>query len=58
MADQVIIIMTDGPIKGQRFVFEERKRLRFGRAQDCDVRLVEDRRTSRYHFELDVDPPN
>ncbi|MGB0387426.1 MAG: FHA domain-containing protein, partial [Ardenticatenaceae bacterium] len=57
MADKVILVITDGPIKGQRFVLEEQKRFVFGRGEDCDVSFPsEERKTSRHHFELVVNP--
>jgi len=61
MANQVILIITEGPHQGKRFTFEdtfeEAKVVRFGRASDCDVRFEDDRRMSRYHCELEIDPP-
>lgn len=57
MANQVILIIIEGPDQGKRFEFEEAKVLRFGRASDCDVRFKDDRRMSRYHCEVEIDPP-
>ena len=57
MASKVTLVITEGPYQGKQFLFEEKKMVRFGRASDCDVRFEDDRRMSRYHCELVVDPP-
>lgn len=61
MPDKVIITVTAGDIKGQKFEFEERATCIVGRAEDCYLRIPdrENYRTiSRYHCLLDINPPD
>lgn len=58
MPAKIILDVTDGPLKGQRFSFEEHDTFLFGRAEDCHARLPgEDPSASRNHFLLEVNPP-
>ena len=59
MAGKVHILVTEGPIKSQEFLYEEHDVLLFGRAPDCHACLPEEDRTaSRHHFILEVNPPD
>ena len=59
MANRVGITVTDGPIKGQEFIFEEHDVLLLGRSPDCHICLPpQDTTASRHHFMLEVNPPN
>lgn len=55
---KVTFIVSKGPLKGRRFVFEKHDVLLFGRHEECHIRLPDDDRTaSRRHFMLEVNPP-
>lgn len=59
MSSKVILTMTDGPLKGQRFVLEEYDILIVGRAEDCHLCLThEDMKASRHHCILEISPPH
>ncbi len=59
MPANVTLDVTDGPIKGKKFVFKEHDTFIFGRDEDCHARLAEDDVTaSRHHFILEVNPPD
>ena len=58
MAGTVSLVVTAGPIRGQRFDFTEHDTFLFGRAPDCHARLASnDAAASRHHFLLEVNPP-
>jgi hypothetical protein len=58
MPGKVSLVVTAGPIRGQRFDFEEHDTFLFGRAPDCHARLAaQDAAASRHHFLLEVNPP-
>jgi pSer/pThr/pTyr-binding forkhead associated (FHA) protein len=58
MAGTVSLVVTAGPIRGQRFDFTEHDTFLFGRAADCHARLASnDAAASRHHFILEVNPP-
>jgi eukaryotic-like serine/threonine-protein kinase len=58
MPGKVSLVVTAGPIRGQRFDFEEHDTFLFGRAPDCHARLApHDAAASRHHFLLEVNPP-
>jgi len=58
MAGKVSLVVTAGPIRGQRFDFSEHDTFLFGRAGDCHARLAsDDAASSRHHFLLEVNPP-
>src|SRR5262245_40267833 len=58
MAGTVSLVVTAGPIRGQRFDFSEHDTFLFGRAVDCHARLAaSDASASRHHFLLEVNPP-
>ena len=40
MAGRVSLVVTAGPIRGQRFDFSEHDTFLFGRASDCHARLA------------------
>jgi hypothetical protein len=42
MSAKVILTITEGPMRGERFVFKEHDTLLFGRAKDCHVCLPHD----------------
>lgn len=59
MPAQVTVQVSEGPLKGKVFSFDEHDTFIFGRAPDCHARLPEDDRTvSRHHFILEVNPPD
>ena len=59
MPGKLILSITDGPIRGQVYTFEEHETFIFGRANDCHGRLSPDDATaSRHHFILEVNPPD
>jgi len=58
MNAKVILTITSGACKGERFEFSQRETILVGRAHDCDINLPDDDiLVSRRHFSLDVDPP-
>ena len=61
MPNKVILTVTAGDIKGQKFEFEERTTCIVGRAEDCYPKIP-DRDNyytiSRYHCLLDINPPD
>jgi serine/threonine protein kinase len=58
MAARVSLLVTAGPIRGQRFDFEGHDTFLFGRAPDCHARLSpDDASASRHHFLLETNPP-
>ena len=58
MPGKVSLVVTAGPIRGQRFDFVQHDTLLFGRAADCHARLSpDDASASRHHFILEVNPP-
>lgn len=55
----MILEVTEGPLRGQRFIFDEHDTFVFGRAPDCHACLsAEDTTSSRHHFLLEVNPPD
>jgi serine/threonine protein kinase len=61
MPAKVILTVTDGNLKGQKFEFSDRTTSIIGRAKDCYPRLPNDehhRTISRYHCLLDINPPD
>jgi len=58
MPGTVSLVVTAGPIRGQRFDFAGHDTFLFGRAPDCHARLAaSDASASRHHFLLEVNPP-
>jgi serine/threonine protein kinase len=58
MPGTVRLVVTAGPIRGQRFEFPAHDTFLFGRAPDCHARLdASDASASRHHFLLEVNPP-
>ena len=57
MPKKVEIHVSEGPMAGRRFVFEEHDIFVFGRAQGCQVSLPNDPKVSRHHFIMEVNPP-
>lgn len=57
----VILTAVQGPLRGQRFVFDERTTCIIGRdPKDCQARIPDDKahqRISRRHCLLDINPP-
>ncbi|MGD1700683.1 FHA domain-containing protein [Dapis sp. BLCC M229] len=61
MSAKIILTITEGSIKGQQFIFEERTTCVIGRSHDCYPQLPNDqahRTISRYHCLLDINPPD
>jgi hypothetical protein len=58
MPATVRLVVTAGPLRGQRFEFDGHDTFIFGRAPDCHARLAAtDTAASRHHFLLEVNPP-
>jgi eukaryotic-like serine/threonine-protein kinase len=58
MPGTVSLVVTAGPIRGQRFDFPRHDTFLFGRAPDCHARLAaSDMSASRHHFLLEANPP-
>ncbi len=58
MSSTVSLVVTAGPIRGQRYDFPEHDTFLFGRAPECHARLASsDTSASRHHFLLEVNPP-
>ena len=58
MPGNISLVVTAGPIRGQRFDFPGHDTFLFGRAPDCHARLAaSDASASRHHFLLEVNPP-
>jgi hypothetical protein len=58
MPGTISLVVTAGPIRGQRFDFPGHDTFLFGRAPDCHARLAaSDMSASRHHFLLEVNPP-
>lgn len=61
MSAKLILTITQGSLKGQQFLFEERTTCIIGRSHDCYPQLPNDeahRTISRYHCLLDINPPD
>jgi len=61
MPATITLAVTDGVLKGERFVFERPGRYVLGRAECCNPRLPNDllhRNVSRFHCLIDVCPPH
>src|SRR5437870_4337936 len=61
MLPKIILIVTEGKLVGQQFVFDERTSCILGRAADCSPRLPNDDdhiTISRHHCLLDINPPD
>lgn len=57
---KVLLTVTDGSLKGQKFEFADRTTCVIGRAKDCNLQLPNDehhKTISRYHCLLDINPP-
>jgi eukaryotic-like serine/threonine-protein kinase len=60
MTVKVILTLSNGSLKGQRWEFIHPTKCLIGRAADCDVQLplrLEFMDVSRHHCELAIDPP-
>ncbi len=60
MEVKVILMLTNGSLKGRRWEWVHPGRCLIGRAHDCDVQLPtgpEFMEVSRHHCELAIDPP-
>ncbi|MGE5127055.1 MAG: protein kinase domain-containing protein [Betaproteobacteria bacterium] len=58
MPGSVRLVVTAGPIRGQRYEFASHDTFLFGRAADCHARLAaNDVSASRHHFLLEANPP-
>lgn len=61
MPAKITLRVTEGPLKGKEFVFDERTTCVIGRATDCDPQIPDDenhRMISRHHCLLDINPPD
>jgi len=58
MGGKVTLLVTAGPIRGQRFEYAAHDTFLFGRSPECHAQLsASDASTSRHHFLLEVNPP-
>lgn len=58
MPGKVRLEITQGPMKGKAFSFEEHDIFLFGRSTNCHVSLPHDPYVSRHHFLLEANPPD
>jgi serine/threonine protein kinase len=61
MSNKVILVITEGKLKGQQFIFDSRSTSILGRATDCYPQFPSNAEyldISRYHCLLDVNPPD
>jgi hypothetical protein len=58
MPGKVELEIVEGPMKGQKFAFEEHDTFLFGRMPDCHACLPNDAMVSRNHFIIEVNPPD
>jgi eukaryotic-like serine/threonine-protein kinase len=58
MSGKVKLNVTEGPMAGEEFVFEEHDIFLFGRMDDCHASLPHDPKVSRHHFIMEVNPPD
>ena len=56
MAGKVTLEIRTGARKGERFVYEGTERVVIGRQDDCGI-VMPEKTVSRYHCQLDIDPP-
>jgi pSer/pThr/pTyr-binding forkhead associated (FHA) protein len=60
MRGKITLTIKNGKLAGKRYEFDERRKCRIGRAEDCEVQLPPDLEflsVSRQHCVLDIDPP-
>jgi pSer/pThr/pTyr-binding forkhead associated (FHA) protein len=60
MRARVLLTIVEGSLQGKKFVLEKRGRYVVGRAEDCDLQLLEGEGLagiSRHHCVLAFDPP-
>jgi serine/threonine protein kinase len=60
MANPVILRVTQGALEGESYAFTERATCIIGRANDCNIKLPDDKyheTVSRYHCMLEISPP-
>ena len=61
MPGKVKLEVVEGPMKGQKFTFEDRDSCIVGRQKECGIKLPSDDdhiTISRYHCLLDINPPD
>jgi|SRR5579875_620736 pSer/pThr/pTyr-binding forkhead associated (FHA) protein len=61
MDSTVTLLVTRGPLAGQKFVFTEETSCIIGRSRDCTIPLpqeVEHLDVSRHHCLLEIEPPS
>jgi pSer/pThr/pTyr-binding forkhead associated (FHA) protein len=58
MSSRILLLATEGSLKGKEFAFGGKARCLVGRAHDCTLLLpADDHTVSRHHCLLDIDPP-
>ncbi len=57
MPGKVALQVVKGPMKGVQYHFDSHETFWFGRSKNCNLCLPEDPEVSRYHFFLEVNPP-
>ena len=58
MAGKVTLEVVAGAMAGKRFSFDDHDTILLGRSPDCQVSLPDDDKVSRYHFIMEVNPPD
>ncbi len=58
MTGKLTLTIAAGPMAGKTFVFDEHDTLLCGRMPNCQVYLPDDKRVSRHHCLLEINPPD
>jgi serine/threonine-protein kinase len=58
MAGKVKLEVSEGPMTGKVFLFEDHDTFLFGRSSECQACLSSDPKVSRHHFILEANPPD
>lgn len=61
MPDKVTLTITQGKLKDEQFIFNDRTICIVGRAKNCKIQIPNDKyhyKISRYHCLLDINPPD
>jgi DNA-directed RNA polymerase subunit RPC12/RpoP len=58
MSGKVKLEIIEGPMRGNKFLFEEHDTFLFGRMADCHACLADDPKVSRHHFIMEANPPD
>lgn len=61
MSSKVVVTITKGKLRGEKYFFDSRTACIIGRQSDCNIQLPNDKdhsTISRYHCLLDINPPD